>query len=152
MKLRIFSICLCLVFCFSFVNTSASSTEFTDISVDYDRTTGAVSISGKAPFAENLSEPVRLVVLKPETDIEKLISGEETFMTCGVHVDEVMLDGDAFSFAEFVIPTSYNPGRYIVRIATEDVVYSGSIPVGTAEQATALLNGASSEKIQECIE
>ena len=152
MKLRIFSICLCLVFCLSFLNISASDAKFTDITVDYDRTTGAVSISGKAPFAENMSEAVRLLVLKPETDIKKLISGEETFMTCGVHVDEVMLDEDAFSFADFVIPTSYNPGKYIVRIATEDVVYNGSIPVGTVEQATALLNDASGAEIQSYIE
>ncbi len=152
MKLRIFSICLCLVFCLSFLNTSASNTEFTDISVDYDRTTGAVSISGKAPFAENLSEPVRLVVLKPETDIEKLISGEETFMTCGVHVDEVMLEETTFSFGDFVIPTSYDAGKYIVRITTDNVVYSGSIPVATVEQATALLNDASGAEIQDYIE
>ncbi len=152
MKLRIFSICLCLVFCLSFLNTSASNAKFTDITVDYDRATGTVSISGKAPFAENMSEAVRLVVLKPETDVKKLTSGEETFLTCGVHVDEVMLDEDAFSFENFVIPTSYAPGKYIVRIAKEDVAYDGAIPVGTVEQATALLNNASHEEIQSYIE
>ena len=50
--------------------------EFSDMEIDYNRSTGVVSISGKADFSENIAEPVRLMVLKPQTDV-KLLSNAE---------------------------------------------------------------------------
>lgn len=147
---KIISICLCLAVLLA--TFSAAADGFSNVNITYDRKSGTVKIDGKATFKENASEPVRLLVLRPGSDINKLISGEDTFMAVGVHADETLCTKNEFSFEKFVIPTTSETGGYIVRIATEDTLYNGVIPVATAEQAIKLINNASAEELAEYIQ
>lgn len=151
MKFRFLSICLCLAVILPTVGF-AVTTDFTDVEIEYNRTTGLVSISGDASFKENSDESVRLMILKPNTDLDKLNKGELTFITNGVHVDEILTADGNFVFDGFVIPVGSEPGAYIVRIATENKVYTDLIPVATSEQAKELMNDATAENVAEYIE
>lgn len=144
---------LCLMLCMAGFGLSAyAAGEFSDMEIDYNRSTGVVSISGKADFSENTAEPVRLMVLKPGTDVEKLISGEISFEQYGVHADEVMLTDKSFAFDDFKILATYPADRYIIRIATDGVVWDGVIPVGTEAQALAFMNNAAPGTVGRYIE
>ena len=66
-----------------------------DVKIEYDRETGDVTVSGKAPFAGNLEEPARLLILKPGTNADDLISGKVTYTEVGIHVDETTKPTDA---------------------------------------------------------
>ena len=150
---KIICIIVCLCMCMmSLAPVCGAEGGFSGITIDYDRDTGAVNIEGKAEFSKNEDEPVRLIVLKPDTDVKKFISGELTFMDCGVYADETELTDGKFTFDQFTIPTDSPLGSYIVRIATDGVVEDKlTIPVASRQNTIDAMDNASKEKVESNI-
>lgn len=153
MKKQLLSLCLAVLLCLTFFSTFAETEpvtpSFENVVVDYDRVNGTVDISGKVPFAVNLSEPVRLMLLKPdasagETNLQKLISGAVTFATVGVHVDETVLSGDkSFTFTSFTLPSGLIAGDYHLRLASENIAYTDLIYVASVAETVSAMNQVS---------
>lgn len=150
MKMKLLSLCLAVLMCIVPLSVFAESEPvvpaFSDVVITYDRVTGGVNISGKALFALNMTEAVRLMVLKPdtedgETNIEKLKKGTVTFASVGVHVDETTLAEDkSFAFDPFVLSNALPVGDYTLRLAAENTTYTGVISVATVAQTVAAMN------------
>ncbi|MBR6728825.1 MAG: S-layer homology domain-containing protein [Clostridia bacterium] len=143
MRIKLLSICLAVLMsvCSLPVFATEGGISFTDVTVSYERSSGTVTVSGTAPFAENADEPVRLMVLKPETDLEDLMEGTVSFIEVGIHVDETALSGDkSFAFSSFVLPQTLPLGDYILRVAAENSAYTTMVPVATVEQAILAMN------------
>jgi len=145
MRMKLLSLCLAVLLSVCslpvFAVSDGTDMSFTDVTVTYERASGIVTIDGTAPFAANAEEPVRLLLLKPGTDIDELIAGAISFPEVGVHVDEAMLSGDkSFAFSPFVLPDTLEAGDYILRLAAEDSLYTKTIPVASVAQAIAAMN------------
>ena len=89
MKMKLLSLCMAVLLCVfplsAFAETEPEAPAFKDMVINYTRTDGTISISGKAPFALNMSEPVRLILLKPDsadgsTNLTKLMNGTATLL------------------------------------------------------------------------
>lgn len=145
-------LCLCLAFvitmCSFTVFAEAEAEEgFSNVKVDYVRESGMVTISGTAGFAESPDEPVRLMVLKPDSEgssnIEDLIAGKVTLSEVCIHIDETMLDENKkFEFIPFVLSEDLTPGEYVVRLAAETTEYSETISVAGISETFDILNNA----------
>lgn len=150
MKKRLLSLCVAMLMCLgsfgAFAETAPITPSFKAVEVNYNRAAGTVTISGEAPFAINMSEPVRLMVLKPDSDnestnLEKLINGTVTFAEVGVHVDEVMLSADkSFTFAEFTLSSTLTAGDYTLRLVSENVTYADVICVASTSETVSSMN------------
>ncbi|MBQ4517161.1 MAG: S-layer homology domain-containing protein [Clostridia bacterium] len=150
MKKRLLSLCLAVLLCVvslsAFAETIPVTPSFENVVVDYDRVNGTVAISGEAPFAINLSEPVRLMLLKPDTgvgdtNLQKLISGTATFATVGVHVDETTLSGDkSFTFVSFTLPGGAVAGDYTLRLSSENITYTDMIHIASVSETVTAMN------------
>lgn len=153
MKKQLLSLCLAVLLCVVslsvFAETAPVTPSFENVVVDYDRVNGTVEISGKASFAINLSEPVRFMLLKPDTgvgdtNLQKLISGAETFATVGVHVDETTLSGDkSFTFASFTLPGGAVAGDYTLCLASENITYTDMIHIASVSETVSAMNQVS---------
>ncbi len=151
--MKIKSLCLSLV-CMMFLGSISAYAEpqFKSVEIEYDRSTGIVNISGEVSADVNLAEPVRIMLLKPETDMEKLLSGEKTFMDYGVHADETGIAEYKFEFDEFKLDENLPVGEYKVRIAADAVLYTDTIDVATSTQATELIcNATDAAEVEEYI-
>lgn len=124
------------------------------IEIVYDRESGKVEIGGVAPSGTNPDEAVRLIILKPETDIDDLKSGKTDFTKVGVHISETALNEDnTFEFEAVIFPDTLPVGKYLVRVAAGEKTFDDVILYATIEQAENLVNGAETpEEMKELIE
>lgn len=130
----------------------AQTSLFEMVKIDYDRDSGFVEIKGSLKAKDDNSR-VRLMVLKPGADIEKLTDGSESFVTWGVYAEETISNVGEFSFEKFKLLETSPIGDYIVRIAAEDEVYESVISHATKTQILDLLNAAKdSEEVLKLIE
>lgn len=157
MSKKILSLCLSLIMIMCslavFAETEAPK-GFSGVRVDYVRESGFITISGTAGFVKNADEPVRLMVLKPDTDIEDLIAGKVTLYEACIHIDETMPDEKKnFKFTSFALSKTLTAGEYIVRIAAETTEYSETISVASVQETFDILEKAeTSEEILSVIE
>lgn len=148
-KLCFLLVCIMLPLC---TGVCAESV-FETVTTEYDRTSGTVDISGEVAATANSEEPVRLMVLNPGTDIQKLADGEITFAMCGVYADETDISDTRFKFDTFKLADTLPVGDYILRIAADGEIYTDVISVATTAEAIELVCGATSaEDVKEYIE
>lgn len=119
----------------------AQTSLFKSVVIEYDRESGKVNIRGEITLSEG-ETILRLMVLKPDTDIEKLAQGSISFVEYGVYAEETNAQNGSFSFEEFKLRDSLPVGDYIVRIAVKDEVYEDKVSHATKAQTLSLLNGA----------
>lgn len=79
--------------------------------VDYDRASGSVTVSGEGV---DYGKTVRMIILKPDVDYEKLISGEVSFVDSCIHIAELKQKGDdgKYTFSKFLIKKDTPAGEY----------------------------------------
>ena len=141
---------LCALFACSF-GVGAEET-FENVKINYKRSDGTVSISGGVPAAGADAQSAQLIVVRPGTDMEKLSNGEISFINCGIHADETPLEEKQFAFPTFTMPAGLAPGDYIVRIASDGLVYEDVIYFATTAQTVELLNSAQDAAVvADCI-
>ncbi|MBE7040649.1 MAG: S-layer homology domain-containing protein [Ruminococcaceae bacterium] len=150
MKIKILSLCMAMLLCVFplsvFAETEPEAPAFRDVVINYTRADGTITVTGKAPFALNMAEPVRLMLLKPDsvggdTNLTKLINGTATFVEVGVHVDETMLLGDkSFAFTTFTLSDSLAAGDYTLRMVSENISYTAVIGVASIAQTVTAMN------------
>lgn len=153
MKMKLLSLCMAVLLCLfplsAFAETEPEAPAFKEMAVNYTRADGTITISGKAPFALNMAEPVRLILLKPdsgdgETNLTKLMNGTATFAEVGVHIDETMLLADkSFAFATFTLSEALASGDYTLRLVAENIPYTEVISISSVAQVIAAMNQVS---------
>lgn len=117
--------------------------EENEVNVSYDRASCDIIVSGNAPLAVNLDEPVRLLILKPGTSVADFKAGKLTFANVGVHVDETDLSEDkTFVFSKVTFPESMPVGDYIVLVAIENSLYETKFSYATEKQTIGELTKA----------
>lgn len=155
---RLFSVILALLVLMVQVSVFAESADKelqTDgIEIAYDRLSGEVKISGVAPSGVNPDEPVRLLILKPETDISDLLSGKTDFTKVGIHVAEAdLLEDNSFLFDTVTFPETVPYGDYLVKVAAGDKLYDGILSIATKADTFEILSKAeTAEDVAESLE
>ena len=94
---------------------SAISSSAYAANVDYNRETGEVLVSGdKLEYGAS----ARMIVLKPNADLNALISGEKTFSESCIYADELKQTNESgeYSFKKFVIKDGTPAGEYKIII------------------------------------
>ena len=154
MMKRIISILICVLMLAGMLSVSATETEtnYKSVKVEYKRADSTITVSGTVKSAIDANECVRLMLLKPDCDIEKLTNGEISFVSWAVYADETAMANKTFAFKTFKISETLTPGDYILRIAFENEVYTKIIPVATiAQTVTAIKNATNVDGVKKCI-
>lgn len=151
-NLKIVSIVLALLMVLS-ISAYAQEVE-NEVNISYDRLSGIITVGGNAPLAVNLDEAVRLVILKPETNVADFTAGKLTFTNVGVHVDETAISEDkTFVFSKVTFPDTMPAGDYIVLVAIENDLYEMKFSYATEKQTIdEISNVENKEEFLELIE
>lgn len=120
--------------------------------VDYDRSTGLVTVSGDGV---EYGKTVRMIMLRPGVDYDKLISGETDIWSSCVHIAQLTQTGTdgTYSFDGFVIDDGSEAGEY-----TAVINEGGSVSYITIDYASIpqilnfLTNANNAEEVKEYIE
>ncbi len=135
------------------VNATETESNFKSVEIEYKRADSTITVSGTVKSVVDEAEFVRLMLLKPDCDIEKLTNGEIPFVSWAVYADETAMVNKAFTFNTFKISEDLTPGDYILRIAFANEVYIKLIPVATVAQTITAINGATDiATVKKCVE
>ena len=119
---------------------------------DYIRSTGKVVVSGDGL---DFGETVRMIVLKPDADYEKLISGETTFFESCIHIAELTqkFDDGKYEFKEFTIKEGTPSGEYTIVVVTDDAIEQIPLDYASVSQVLEFItNSADAEEVQSYID
>lgn len=148
MRRKLLSLCMTVLLIMSPFVTFAQAEGFSGVTIDYVRSSGSVTISGSAGFVDNLKEPIRLMILKPDpvgqdavSNIDALIAGDVSLFDVCIHIDETMMTEDKkFVFKSFVLPENLAAGEYVIRLAAQTTEYTKTFSVASVSQAIDIIS------------
>lgn len=141
MKRKFLAFCVICFILIGNISVCAEKSLFKSVNVDYDRENGVVEIEGEITLTER-TDILRLMVLKPDTDLKKLAEGSISFVDYGVYAEETKAINGKFSFETFKLSDTMPVGNYILRIVVDDEIYEGKVSHATKTQTLSLLNNA----------
>lgn len=130
----------------------AASTAYAAVNEpSYDRATGVVEISGTGVSD---GDTIRMIVLRPDADYDRLKTVDQTFFTSCIHIAEMTASGESYTFPSFEIPEDASPGLYKIIVAEgSNIDNTKSIDYATISQTLDFIKDATdAEEVERYIE